>query len=143
MKIYRAQNEKITEIKAGRFFGTNDIAERYLTDNDAIFEIEIEKASFEDVSNYSGDIDAGLVDDDNLEAVGKVDFLEHNWKQNGSTGETYLSTKNIVLSEICENGEFEDEYGDKYKVLTCKGNLKEVSIEEIKQYCSESDYNKR
>jgi len=136
MKIYRAQNEKITEIKAGRFFGTSDIAERYLSDNDALFEIEIEKALFEDVSNYSGDIDAGLIDDDNLEAVGKVDFLEHNWKQ---SGETYLSTKNIVLSEICENGEFENEYGDKYKILKCKGTLKEVSNNEIMKYCNETD----
>ena len=143
MKLYRAQNKNITEIFAGSFFGDLNIVENYVYGEDVIFEITLDNASFCDVSEFSCDIDAGLNDEENLDAVGKFDFISHDWKNNGGFGETHFSTKNIVLTNI----EFSETYvNDNYEEITiykAKGELKEVSLDEIKKYISREEYNKR
>jgi hypothetical protein len=143
MKLYRAQNKNITEIYAGSFFGDLNIVENYVYGEDVVFDITLDNASFCDVAEFSCDIDAGLNDDENLEAVGKYDFLSHDWKQNGGFGETYLSTKNIVLTDIVFYETYVNDNDEEITIYKAKGELKEVSLDEIKKYTSREEYNKR
>lgn len=143
MKLYRAQNKNITEIFAGSFFGDLNIVENYAYGDDVVFEISIDNASFCDVSEFSGDIDLGLNDEENIESVGKFDFISHDWKNNGGFGETHFSTKNIILSDIQFSETYTNDNDEEITIYKATGTLKNVSLEQIKEYTSRNEYNKR